>query len=492
MSLKKGFLGRRFAYEDLNLSKYEVGMYVCIWFSGSFVSFLLITAVREALRFFTYYSVVDDVFLLSKYDTNFYNFFYACLACFFSISLVVSHILQRPSTLRNIKTYRKKTILNDISGFQSFFIFWYFKMAIFFGQLYIGIPIFLYINFSSEYRYLFPTLLVVLYLHYWLTLRVIYKNSIFKIMGISTALIISMSLFLSQLSFADGSRINSSLRKFVISTYIKLDLPVATYPQVAERKYYIREIFLGPLISDTTNVGLYVRNDHRNIGRIDYSDIKKIAESEREKIIEFERDQLTWSINVDKNVKFEFVKKLRLELRKSNVQKIIYGTHHSSHVATKGIMERLRSICSESQQEPCYVNDTAEDFNGSVLEIHISPSFVSLAGHEITLENLKKEVKNFQSENSVNNVVAVTVDDKVLYSFYFQVKDKLRSVFVELRDEESLRKSGKNFEELDQYVDPERQIYNDIRSKWPVNIIEAIDNDEKALVKAMLDKSVKR
>jgi hypothetical protein len=110
MTLKKGFLGRRFTYKDFNLSRYEACLYASIWFSASLVTFLVIISIKEAFRFFTYNSVVDEMVLLSKHETIFFNFFYARLTCFFSFSLVASHVLQRPSALRNIKTYAKRTI----------------------------------------------------------------------------------------------------------------------------------------------------------------------------------------------------------------------------------------------------------------------------------------------------------------------------------------------------------------------------------------------
>jgi hypothetical protein len=153
MTLQKGFLRKPFAYQDLSLSKHHVWMYAGIWLTGSIVIFFLLITIKESYRFISYTSVVGEVFTLSKSEAGFFSFFYACLACFFSFSLVVSHILSRPSALKEVKSYRKRAILNNLSGYQGYFIFWYFKMAVFWGILNFVIPVFLFISFSQEYTY---------------------------------------------------------------------------------------------------------------------------------------------------------------------------------------------------------------------------------------------------------------------------------------------------------------------------------------------------
>jgi hypothetical protein len=491
MTLQKGFLRKPFSYQDLSLSKHHVWMYAGIWLAGSIVIFFLLISVKEAFRFFSYNSVVDEVFTLSNSEARFFSFFYACLACFFSFSLVVSHIIARPSALKGLKSYHKRTILNNLSGYQGYFIFWYFKMATFWAILNIGVPIFMYIHFGSEYIYLFPAMLVVLYLHYWLMLRLIFKNSLLKVMAISTIIIFTTAFLLSHLSFANGSIINKMLSKMQPSTYVQQDLPIATHPHKADINTLVRELFVGALVSDSTQVGLFYKERGNQLRQIDYSDLSSLVATEKEELLGFMSDELLWTVYFDKNVRLIDVKKLRVELRKNYVYQILWGTHHSGELAATGIRERLWPLCNSSMEEPCIPRSRSTDFEGEITEVHIAPNFVTVNGQQISMKKLISEVKNFQSKNSENNVIAVTIDDTVTYGFYFEVKDKIRTAFHQLRDEEAIRQTGKKFDELDTYDQQDRVIYKRITSKWPVNVLEAMDEDEKKYVKVLLKASGK-
>ncbi len=485
MTLQKGFLRKPFTYQNLSLSKYQVWMYAGIWLTGSIVIFFLLISVKEAFRFFSYNTVVDEVFTLSNSEARFFSFFYACLACFFSFSLVVSHIIARPSALKGVKGYRKRAILNNLSGYQGYFIFWYFKMATFWAIINVVIPVFLFINFTNEYRSLFIAMLVVLYLHSWLMLRLVFKNSILKMMAMSAIIIFTTAFLLSQLSFANGAIINNILGKFQASTYVQLNLPTATHPYVAPRKILARELFLGALVSDSSQVGLLSKNADNQLQQINYSEFPDLIAFEKEQLSEYERDQLLWVLYVDKNVRMVDVRNLRVELRKNYVHQILWGTHLSDEHAATGIRERLWPLCNSSMAEPCLPRDHSEDFKGELMQVHIAPDFVTVNGQQIPLENLITEIKNFQSKNSNGNLISVTIDDSVTYGYYFEVKDKIRTAFHQLRGEESIRQTGRRFDELDSYDPQDRIIYNRITSKWPVNVIEAMDEDEKEFVKSL-------
>ncbi len=492
MTLQKGFLRKPFSYQDLSLSKRHVWMYAGIWLAGSIVIFFLLISVKEAFRFFSYNTLVDEIFNLSEREARFFSFFYACLACFFSFSLVVSHIISRPTALKGLKSYHKRTILNNLSGYQGYFIFWYFKMATFWGLLNVVIPVYLYISFTQEYAYLFLAMGVVLYLHYWLMLRLIFKNSILKVMAISTLIIFSFTFFLSQLSFASGEIVNKMLGKFQASTYVKQDLPEATRPTIAPRRILAREFFAGALVSDSSHVGLLYKNAGNQLRQINYSDLPTVIAIEKEQLSEFERDELLWVLYIDKNVRMEDVRKLRLELRKNDVYEILWGTHLSAELAAAGIKERLRTICMPTETIPCLPASSLMKFEGEVTQIHIAAGFVMANGRQISMKDLIAEVKRIQSKNSRDNIISVTVDDIVSYGFYFEVKDKIRTAFYQLRDEESMRETGRRLHQLDSYNDQDRIIYREITQKWPENIVEAMDEDEKALVNVLLQASGKK
>ncbi|MBI3220569.1 MAG: hypothetical protein HYZ44_13730 [Bacteroidetes bacterium] len=485
MTLQKGFLRKPFAYQDLSLSKHHVWMYAGIWLTGSIVIFFLLITIKESYRFISYTSVVGEVFTLSKSEAGFFSFFYACLACFFSFSLVVSHILSRPSALKEVKSYRKRAILNNLSGYQGYFIFWYFKMAVFWGILNFVIPVFLFISFTQEYTYLFLAMLVVLSLNYWLTLRLVFKNSILKVMAISTLIIFTTAFFLSQLSFANGAIINKMLGRFQTSAYVMQDLPTATHPQFAERKNLVNEIFAGALVTDSLKVGVFYRYMRNQLQQIDYSDLHYLIENEKEQLSEYENNQVLWTLYIDKNVQIKDVKKLREVFRRNYVQQILWGTHLPGESVTTGIREKLWPLCNSSMAEPCIPRNPVTDFEGELMEVHIAPGFVTVNGQQIRLENLITEVKRFQSKNSDDNVIAVTIEDEVRYGFYFDIKDKIRTAFHQLRDEETIRQTSRQFDELDSYDQQDRVIYNRITFIWPVNVLEAMDEDEKAYLKSL-------
>jgi hypothetical protein len=477
MSLQKGFLGRRFSYVDLTLTKYQTTSYGCVWILGALSIYLLFINIIEGLRYLGSTSIFDSPLFLSTSERFFYNFFYACLACFFSFSLVVSHIIKRPSIFRDIKSYKKKTILNNLSGFQNYFIYWFVKMGALIAFFNFCMPLFSYIDFFKEYQYLFIFILLVLYLQYWITLRLVFRNSILKVMGICSLLIVGVSLLFTQLPFTNDDKVDAEIRKLMVSSYIRQNLPIATYPQKAERKFLVSELFLGQSVIDSPRIHLMVKNyENIKIIRIDFTDIGNYIEIQRELLPEYERDQLTWALYIDKNVPFEDYKKLHFELRKNGVRRIISVSNKSYQ---EGIFQGLPPLYLDDEGQPSYELYPIGDFKPQFLEFHISIDSVFLSGQKISLDHLKSEVKAFMKKSSQENVVAITIDDEVPYGFYFQVKDRIWSAFEELRDEEAIQQSGKRFRELDEYNEPERKIRNEIRSKTPFNFLEAIDEDQK-------------
>lgn len=204
-----------------------MGVFVGLLFASCFYAFLYIC--REALRILFFMTEDYDVLVLSDATMYFYNFILAYIATVLGQSLCFICWFEIP--LRKLGKYasQMRTVINDQRSMNFYFLSWFSRLAYVFvlligGTMGGGIYV---IRTFSDYKYILILVILVLFLHTWLTIRRLFNGKSFRWMLVSAIFLSVFSFGLSRINLIDYKRINEIILSKNINYTHLLQLPEA-------------------------------------------------------------------------------------------------------------------------------------------------------------------------------------------------------------------------------------------------------------------------
>lgn len=467
MSLKKGFLRPAISLEALNLDKKKLTIGTFYWLILSFSIYSISIVIKEALRGYSFWLNEEDFLVLLPVENYFYNVFFAYLACIFSFTTISNHWIMRSSTLRNISRYNKAIIFHDKVSFSWYFIFWFTQMGILF-YVCTELGSFLEFNLFPDYLIIFLLMPFVLYLHQWLKLRLVFKNSIIPWMiGVFLSISIVAMLF-GMIDILPYKRINDLFLKRTIGYHIKVELPLLKNGNLIGRKSLVSEIYLGYPKNYADTTPLIMTKDY-TVKEISFNDISNFVKEESIKVDEYDRFNLKWNLRIDKSMKMEYVKRLKDELWKNGVRRV--------YLATTDISKSLyRSSTSLHQlvrnPEEDYLRILHEADDEVILFLNIKSDVILIDHQKTDSVEFHRSIKAFFKENGKNGVILFKVDNESTFERYATIFDQVISIVKELRDEWLVENFNVHYTE-DEVYDATQLKRNKLAAQYyPVNILE--------------------
>lgn len=196
--------------ESIPISKLRFwsGLVISIFLSFFLYQFFILG--RDIFRLYTF-TPNFNYLEFTENELFFYNLFYAFLALIIAQTFFLKIIFDTNKKLgeKQIQFSRKKIVHNQ-NILIWFFMYWFVKLAVFYGimnmnSLYWGdttFSIYEHLNFVEEYPYLFLLIILVLFLQSWQSLGVALRNY-FKYMIGSFVFISIVAFAFSQINFVD-------------------------------------------------------------------------------------------------------------------------------------------------------------------------------------------------------------------------------------------------------------------------------------------------
>lgn len=489
MSLQKGFLSNQLSWKEFN--KVYLWGAVIVWLLLSFSLYSFMYIVREVLRNWTYYNSRETMLVLTEGEHYFYNFFYACLACIIASGIVMDLILKR--NLRHLRRAKHKRLLllNDQSALNAYFLSWFSKLALVYGLIITINNGYTAIDFYDDYVYFFIALLIVLFLHQWLSLRRTFKRQSLQWMSIAIICIGLISFGFSRIDLINYRLFENNL---VTHSYW-LRLPLASEAEPMEWGRREIKIYLG-FKKDST------KDDRPRIiaadGHIELT-LEEVADYARDESFDSYEQQIV-NLYIDKNVKTKYVKELQEAISKSGqLQWLLYRTDFSSDSRSYGLTHRIRPFCSDfhsiadSLRGQYEINLADLDFNYPCLTLNDLSSLkesvkmrlvrdqLFLNGKPVGGEDLQLDIYTFIKANP-KVVIELDIDDDSHYGHYIQLLNTLLKVHYDRRDELVHERFGGSYRKCKgEYCPQYHEIMDFLREAYPMNIAEWSD-DEKIVL----------
>jgi len=495
MSLTKGFLRPKTA---INRNRVITGIILGTAFSFGLNG--LFYYLRESLRLLTSEYGERLLIILTPQENFYYNLFYGAIASIIGFYVFIKFVFENSIARRNPKLkLRQRHILNEQCFFSWLFLFAFGKTVSIIGLWYLTISTQFDISYLKEFWILFVLIPLVLFLNIWSSILRLTGKRGYKYMLYSFLYISVLSLLYGKMNLNDYQQMDDNIKKKSVVLSYCINEPQS---QSHNRIYRIS------LATD-----LYIINDSTIFWKdaltgIRLDEISDYVNSEKKGLYERERDELLVNLHIDKNVKLSFVNKIKLELRKSKIDKILYSTglknsiypSYYSPYKNWGIGQNLYphydqiliDFLDSAEQidfskytirlpkSPMYRINSLGEYNR--IEIRISEVEALLNKQKTSKDRLKLFVSKFIGKYSPNFVIIYTPSSDITYGRYIEYLDLLHTEIDKLRNDLSLEIFGIPFENGG--WNPE---FDSIRSRYPKNILEWT-NEEKRLLE-LINKS---
>jgi hypothetical protein len=315
MKFKRRFYDSTVSFR--NISKERLILGIVIGLASVFFIYGFLYMLRELFR------VLSNGFgylpnILSEFERNTFNWFFAALSLVFGNSIVINFVIGRSQNVlprRNPKRFR---ILNEQLFLNANFFYWFAKMGSIIGLISINFTDF---NFLPNFIIPIILLILVLYLESWKTLSLILRKKRFKWMTIHFLIFFVFSFGLSKVNFINYKTIDNEQLKY----NPLIDLPKSNYDNVTYMDPY-----MNVYLSDNNNGKLLFKNYENDItdSNLDFLDYKL-------RINWRFQEKASIRILVNSNTKMDVVKIIEQQIKKANINYIIYGTFENDLIARR-------------------------------------------------------------------------------------------------------------------------------------------------------------
>jgi hypothetical protein len=196
-----------------------LGLLTGLCFSFVFYSFMYI--IRETIRIVSF-PPDYPLWVLTDDEVWFYNLIFAYIALIMGQSLCFIIWFDSPRRMFDRRSFLRKKIVNDQRVYNLYFIFWFTKLALFFGLLFghLFVGGFYVFSFYPDYNYVFIMIVIVLFLQSWNSVNHFFREGSLKRMIFSIILISLLAFSFSKINLYDYNRINKILlEKDVLHNY---------------------------------------------------------------------------------------------------------------------------------------------------------------------------------------------------------------------------------------------------------------------------------
>lgn len=437
--IKRGAFSKTRAKVHLDKKRLLLASFVVISYSVSLYLFFLYC--REIFRYLT--KDEDNhrnMIVLSSAETYFYNFFFAGLAILTSLTYVADSFFM---TQFRVRGYIKYSITNDFSGLQWYSVYILTKFGLFFWVLSRSADTNLAISLYQEFWFLFPLILIVLFLNQWVKIRYFFRGT-FKPMVITASGFILLSGVLASIPFFDYKSFNHSVLKQTVDYNYSLDLPKSETSNGPMRMGLVADLYIAyPKTGRTDSAVTIVRDKLKPLSREVIS--QWISESKKQRD-EFDLNQFSICLRIDKEVKMDFVMSLIDLIRENNIQKVYFMT-----TARKGMELMLLPHFREFTNDTIYwhpsLEEIAKNLSGvNILQIKLNENHIIVNDKSMSPDELNNDAKLFFENNKGNYVVDIETDNFSSYQIFIQTLDALQNATLSKKKEFAKKVFSKEYD----------------------------------------------
>lgn len=408
-------------YLLLGISKRKTfgGVFVGIFFSIVFYSFLkLISKI---------YIVFDallhnyELITFSKKVADYYNFLIAFIAVFFSFSLILNFLIDKPKRFLSKYNYKRNAVLNQQRVTNWFFLSWFSRIGMLLGLLALDMNS---SNFMAENYFLVILLIITFIGQMWMTIRKFLNKNKFKWFLVTVFTSLLLAFLISKIEVIDNNAINQSIlsKNILYKHHIK---------RVVSENYQLlpehRSLYF--------NIYLKENNNHLLIKTDDYffTEMKTLKEKVtffKSRISEAEEAFIVYILHVDKDIKMKHILKLKKKLKEEGANNVFYSVVNKEQPFYKKTNKAFGFYLSLRKQKDIDIETMKIKF--------LADKLFLFQGKRLSKVDLKKAIIERIIEKGLSPFV-LSFKNETKFEEYFTVLSLTREVVDEFRNNMALK-----------------------------------------------------
>lgn len=446
------------------LSTFKLVSGIVAAFLMSFVIYSFACVVLEAFRIVSV-TPEYDMWVLGDKERSFCQLFFAFISVILAHSFCLAYWFDGPRHVFEKNHRSAVVIVNGQRNLNWYFLSWFAKV-VFCCLVLITFPGWFYVfPLYPDFIAIFILIIIVLFLHPWVAMRLAFKRKTLKWMALSALLVSALAFGMSRINLVDYESLENAFLSRNVALVYGLDLPAKNAAQKTERANLTKDVYL---VQNEAEPKCLIFVDGQ---KVDLQKFSRVMEEWRSCHYESDIPLLICRLSIDKSLKMKDVDEVRQALADMRFYRIQYA------VVPKNpeFDTRFYTFLSLPLRMPIRFVDTLK-YQEALNVLCESPHQINVSqsasrdylvnGVSVSAEDCKPVLKQLMQQDP-DYVIRFKVDKEMLYGDYMVIVTSAMEAQDELKDEYAMEKYSKHWDQLYEY---EEQI--DIRDHFPFRFFE--------------------
>ena len=404
--------------------------------------------MREAMRIFfywkTYHPTYFEFLILTDEEVLFYNFIFALIASIFGLSACFRFWFHRAKRYNenSIRYFRQSSIFTDVTGLNAIFLHWFARVAFvfaIFGGMY---QTWCYFQLYPAWNFFWVLLIVVLFMEMWKTIRKVAFRESRRWILLSVSGIVVWSLILSKIQLVDYKGINDAYFNSSITLKYHIEYPKSDYYRKIEHRNLTTGIHLcfpfGVAMDSLPKVFV-------NQKESGFEYFHEKIEEALQNYSEVDKRLANAVLHIDRQMPMKHVKMLKKQLSCAKLLRIGYRIFPSNMDNCSNSIPYAISVSIAPCNASIPNQEELNDFSQFTIKLKSTGIYIEEQLQE--WRDMEDYLYGFMVHHA-NYLIVLDIDDDCIYDEYIKVYSTVFKVVSNLRDEKSLEKYEKQFDDL--------------------------------------------
>lgn len=443
----------------MRLSTFKLVSGVVVALFMSFVLYFFSCAMLEAFRLMTV-TPEYDMWVLGDKERSFYQLFFAFVSAILAQSFCLVYWFDGPRKAFERGHRSAVQIVNSQRNLNWYFLSWFAKIILIWFCVLNFPGAFYAFSLYPDFKHLFILIVIVLFLHPWVAMRLAFKRKTLKWMALSAVLVTVLAFGMSRINVVDYESLESVFLSRNVPHVYGLELPGAEALEKVEHATLSQNVYLVQSKDEMGSKCLIVV-DGRTV------DSKALSESMEEwRSCHSEADipLLTCRLNIDKKVRMREVEEVLQTLADMRFYRIRFAAvpkhreldvRYYDFLSLPAMRMPIRFLGDSIYQK--WVEGVGEIPN-QIVVMSLGSETYDINGALVEGADCKSVFKDLIQQN-LDYVIRLKVDEEMLYGDYVAVMASALEALDELKDEYAMEKYLKHWDQVYLYEE-EKEIHD--------------------------------
>ena len=430
------------------LSTFKLVSGVVVALLMAFVFYFFSCAMLEAFRMMTI-TPDYDMWVLGDKERSFYQLFFAFVSAILAQSFCLVYWFDGPRRIFERRHRSAVQIVNGQRNLNWYFLSWFAKIVLIWFCVLNFPGAFYAFSLYPDYKHLFILIIIVLFLHPWVAMRLAFKRKTLKWMALSGVLMTVLAFGMSRINVVDYKSLEIVFLSRNVPYVYGLELPEAEVLEKVEHASLSHNVYLVQSKDETESNSVIVIDGKT----VDLKALSESMEEWRSYHSEMDIPLLTCCLYIDKKVQMKDVDEVLQTLADTRFYRIRYAVvprHHELDVRYYYFL----SFPTMRMPVRIYGDSIYQQWVEGVGEIPNQIIVTSLGAEAYNVNGTLVEGTECKSifkdliQQDLDYIIRFKVDDEMLYGDYINVMASAMEALNDLKEEYALERYLKHWNQI--------------------------------------------